>query len=394
MLCGVYLFAMVLSMEFLLSISMITMGVLVTFRYGTGAGIRVRKTLGETWRTYRRRPLIWWIAIPFLLVVLTLPYTTDLNFVLERLRIKAPFALLPLIFLAGPDWRRSNVRNVLVFFVALLSLTALGVGINYVLHWEVITEQIGRGKPMPTPSNHIRFSLTVALAVLAGLALSWTERKWWLAGMTAFLFGFAHLLAVRSGLLALYLGLTIIILGYAWQHRNWKLGLGFLLGVAVLPLLAYQFVPSLQRKIDYAIWDYKQYQQNIGGDYSDSERLISLEIGWEIFRDHPVLGVGAGDLKRVVKQRYARRFPNERYSPRMPHNQLLTVLAGTGILGLLLFLIGFFYPLVYWRNLLFSAFYLLIFCSFWMENTLENNYGISLYLFFLMMALRYFKSAD
>jgi hypothetical protein len=71
--------------------------------------------------------------------------------------------------------------------------------------------------------------------------------------------------------------------------------------------------------------------------------------------------------------------------------------AGTGIIGVLLFAFAFFFPLLYqknYRNPLFLALHAIIFMSFMMENTVENNFGISLYLFFLLMGVNYLNGVQ
>ncbi len=155
--------------------------------------------------------------------------------------------------------------------------------------------------------------------------------------------------------------------------------------------MAYFTVPSFKLKIDYAVWDYKQFVQGMGSHYPDSERLVSMQVGLQIGNEHPLFGVGAGDLDQSVKSVYQSQYAGK-YNFRMPHNQLLTVYAGTGALGLAVFLWAFFFPVFYkknYRNPLFLSFHAIVFMSFLMESTIENNFGVSLYLFFLLIGLNY-----
>jgi O-antigen ligase len=148
--------------------------------------------------------------------------------------------------------------------------------------------------------------------------------------------------------------------------------------------------------MDYAIWDYKQFVQGVGGHYPDSERLVSMQVGLAIGNEHPLLGVGAGDLDQAVKAFYQKHFEGT-YNFRMPHNQLITVYAGTGAIGLAIFLAAFFFPVFYkknYRNPLFLAFHAIVFMSFLMESTVENNFGVSLYLFFLLIGLNYMSDKN
>lgn len=394
---------MICSVEFLLSVCMIALCVFAVFgveRRNNRWHLAVRHTLRANWQRLSHLPVFWWSMLPFFLVLLTAPYSSDFPQTVERLRIKLPFLVLPFALLAVPRFSRRDLQRLAYLLLGILSVVAIGVSIHYFLNLEAITAAVGRGKAVPVPSNHIRFSLTVALTILTGttLLLHPTEfrtpaERWYTLATTLFLFGFAHLLAVRSGLAVLYVGLFMLLVGYIWRSRRWWLGAAMIVSLVALPYLAYRTVPSLQKKVDYALWDYGQYEQGTGKNYSDSERLTSLSIGWEVAQRHWLFGTGAGDLKRTIRAAYAAR-PGLPYSFRMPHNQFLIVLAGTGIFGLLLFW-GMLLVLIFgnkrYRQLPWLVFLTAIVLSFLVENTFENNFGISLYLLFLLVGLNYLE---
>ncbi|RMF27176.1 MAG: O-antigen ligase family protein [Bacteroidetes bacterium] len=399
----VWMVAMLVSAEFILSLAMIGLVALALFQLrivGPRVALGWRKTLRQQWRRFLAYRAWLFVSVPFLLVLLSVPWSSDWGYTLERLRIKLPFLVLPFAFASMPTLKKREILAVFYFVQLIVGALALYVLANYLADFEAINEQIGRGQPMPTPSNHIRFSLTVALAILGGIAL-WKEdfylshprERYFLRALTVFLFVFLHILSVRSGILALYAALFLMGVQQAVQRRQYWQGLALVAGLCLVPLLAYKTLPSFQTKIHYALWDLQQYAQGKGGTYSDSERLTSLKIGWAVVREHFWFGTGAGDLKAEMQRRYAEAFP-EGYSFRMPHNQFLSVWAGTGLVGLLLFVIGFFQPLLYRKNYaqpLFLGLHALIFVSFMMENTIENNFGVSLFLFYLLIGLNYFS---
>ncbi|MFM7090438.1 MAG: hypothetical protein ACKOZZ_06480, partial [Bacteroidota bacterium] len=75
-----------------------------------------------------------------------------------------------------------------------------------------------------------------------------------------------------------------------------------------------------------------------------------------------------------------------------PHNQFIMVLASSGIIGLILFCIGFFIPLMYEKNYQDAftlAVYLSFFASFWVEATFENAMGVAIFLFFILLHIKY-----
>ena len=214
--------------------------------------------------------------------------------------------------------------------------------------------------------------------------------------MTAFLFLFIHVLAVRSGLAVLYAAILLLTIQYIIRSRKYWIGLVVLGGLTLLPILAYQLVPSFQNKIKYMRYDRLMHDRGEGaGLYSDSDRLLSIQIGWRLFLENPIWGVGAGDLRKEVNTIYEQEFPDIEIKKK-PHNQYVSVLAGSGIVGFLVFLVACFYPLIYRKNykhfLLYGSMVILL-ISFLVENTIENSNGIGIYILFVFISLKYIRES-
>ena len=80
------------------------------------------------------------------------------------------------------------------------------------------------------------------------------------------------------------------------------------------------------------------------------------------------------------------RFTKYTIEPKLPHNQFIYILAGTGAIGLLLSLLAFIWPIVTggWRHFyLFATFQIIILMSFLVEYTIETSIGVAYYLFYL-----------
>ena len=393
----IWMVAMVFSAEFILSQVMILFVAMALFEYCPK---------GFPWLQWRRQLLentrSWWsyrpylfIAIPFLLVLVSALWSFDMGYTLERLRIKAPFLVLPWALAGIPRFSRREYHFLLYFLVALMVVACLYVGLNYLVHFEEINNLISKGKPIPTPSNHIRFSLVLGFAILSGIfllqerfAIRYRWERWLILGMTLFLMAFIHVLSVRSGLLVFYVAILVWLLQYAFKTRRWWVAALAGVLLVMLPVAAYQLFPSFRAKMEYVRWDLLQHQHGTGANYSDSDRLTSVQVGWEIGKRNPLIGVGAGDLKEAVEREYTVSYPES--APKMPHNQFVTIFAGTGVIGLGLFILGFFYPILYrknYRDPLFLALHVVVLVSFLMENTLENNFGVSFFLLFLLLGL-------
>jgi O-antigen ligase len=286
-----------------------------------------------------------------------------------------------------------------------LVLSSIVVLANYGLHYQQITNNFSIGGAIPMPYSHIRYTLMLAFAFFCCLYLRiegyylFDKREGIFQIILAvFAFVALHILSVRSGLVALYLGLLYFIAIEVLRRK--KILLAFLLMIVLIlsPFTAYRLLPGLHNKIGYMRYDLNQFKQGRINEYSDAMRLVSMEIGIEIWKENPLLGVGAGDLRLETDKIYARDYPGiAAATRRLPHNQFIWVLATTGIVGFLLFLFAFAWPLFagklykWWLPV---VLYLILFSSFFTEDTLEEQVGTGFYIMFLLIFMNYNRANE
>lgn len=129
-----------------------------------------------------------------------------------------------------------------------------------------------------------------------------------------------------------------------------------------------------------------RYQLNNATDpngHSLLQRLEYWNLGLQIASENMVLGVGAGDIQDSFNQKYIETNSklNEEHRDRT-HNMYLTMLLGFGIPGLLLLLISHIHFLRdQFRNgqLVGLGFIIIILISYLVEDTLENQSGITFF---------------
>ena len=315
---------------------------------------------------------------------------------LKNLRVYLPFLVLPLAFTQLPRLSKKDLSNVLLLFLTLTTVACIGIGINYLLDFEYITNSINLGKAIPTPVHHIRFSLMVALATTIGVWLTYNGHFWrkpWerylIGGMTGFVFIFQHVLSVRSGLVVLYAALGLMAIYFIVTSRKLWLFAILVPAMFAMPLVAYWALPSLQNKVRYLRHDLDMMRNGHLDGFSDGQRFISWKIGGDVVRDHPALGVGFADLKEEIGVRYQEQHPE--LTPKFPHNQFLIMASGVGLVGLGIFGCLFLVPLFYkqhYRISIFAGFYAIVAISFMFENTLFTSIGMSIYIFFTLLLLQ------
>lgn len=351
------------------------------------------KILSHSFRLFFQQRAAVVMTILLLVPALSFFWSTNHDFWLERTRVRIPFFVLPWAFVNLPNLSKRQYRSVLYVLVWTVLLICIGVGINFLLHTDEILANLGMGQPVPVPRNHIRFNLILATAILVGGWL-WEQRYVWrypwerklLLVAVLLMFVFIHVLSVRSGIVTLYAALLFSVFRFVVRTRRWKAGLITLFIIVVTPVLAVLSIPSLQQRLAYMAWDWKQYQSNDGDDYSDSERWVSFSAGIQLWRENPLLGVGTGDLPMEIQRVVNNRFPKYTLEPKLPHNQFIYILAGTGLIGLLLSMLAFLWPIATGGRrhfYLFATFQIILLISFLVEYTIETSIGVAYYLFYL-----------
>jgi O-antigen ligase len=314
----------------------------------------------------------------------------------QDLVLQLPFVLLPISFLLLPDWQTWQVRRIWLLLLGACLVAAAAATCNYILHNKEIEQLYLQSKVMPTEPDHIRFSLLISIAVIAGATLvcggglaRW--QRFTVLMTILLLFLFQHLLAVRSGIVTMYAAGLLGLLWLGWYQKKWKVALGAALSAVALGGACLLLFPTLQNKVTNTRTDAAQMESvQAANNYSMTARVYSYQAAWAIIQKHPLLGVSKVGLTDAMAQEYSYRFPEiepDRYV--LPHNQYIYNLAAYGVLGLLVFLVGYYYSL--WvggtqKNILLLLIYLIITISFVVEYTLESNIGVIVGLFFMLLA--------
>ena len=346
-------------------------------------------------RLFQRRELGIFLLL-ILVPAISFFWSDDKAYWLRLVQTRLPFLVLPWAFANLPPLSERQWKTVLYLLVWFMTGVCIVVGINFMLHFDAIIEGLGRGNPVPVPCQHVRFSLILATAIIAGAWLwlqgYWMKRPWErhaLAAAVVFLFIFLHVLSVRGGLFSLYAALLFSLVRYVWLSKKWLAGLAAL-GLLMGGLwVASETVPSLKMRIAYMKYDWERFNtQDEGHLYSDAMRWVSLHSGYKLWQENPLLGTGAGDLLSETKRMTADLFPAYAEEPRLPHNEFIFIMASTGLMGLALSLIALFWPVYAGRkNGLFLAFQIMAFASFIIECTIENAIGVAWFMFYSLWFL-------
>ncbi len=338
----------------------------------------------------------WWLLGLLWIAMYALSYfwSDDVRYWGERVQVKLPILLLPLAFSFLPKF---SIKQLQVFCIGA-GVILLG-GAFYSLSFFIadsseIAYYYGQAQMLPVPSgDYIRFSLMIALYVIWCIYI-WPHfknrgMKWFIAVTCIILVAFLHILAARSGLIALYIFCTGWAI-FAGLKRNKWFGITAILVLFTSLYLAGTYVPTLNQRIGYFKYTIIQFREgHLTGIYSDMGRLMSYNIALDVIKEEPLKGVGAGDIYKVMEDGYHKFYPQDTDGRILvPHNQVLTVAVACGIPAALLFIWWILAPLSLVKRNRNGFFFLMIWVislmQLMIEPALEVQMGIFVYLFFLL----------
>lgn len=351
-------------------------------------------------RAFFLSPIYLSTTIIFLIVLISGLYSSDIQYWLARMRVKAPLLLLPFAFAFLKPFNHRKFYITLYIIFGIMVLSSLAVMAIYLGNIQEIANSYKKANVVSTPFHHIRYSLMLAFCIAIGLhcyvnkiSLFVKREPLILLAFSFYLFLFLHFMAVRSGMLAAYIVLFVFLIHIIFTMKQYIIGSILFLALLALPVVAYLTLPTLQNKVKYMTYDLQQFYYNDKVEnLSDARRIISFKMGVQTGMQQPLLGVGYGDIKYKVKELYKKEMPNLAEEDRMlPHNQFILVFVGAGLIGLILFMVAVFYPLLtnrHYREPLFLSFNLIVLSSFMTEYTLEVQIGTAFYVLFLLFLLK------
>jgi hypothetical protein len=155
------------------------------------------------------------------------------------------------------------------------------------------------------------------------------------------------------------------------------------------PNYLYTNTSDLRTRVHELIWELGQAaaKQDPTG-HSVAMRFEFWKTAWHIIMQHPLVGVGTGDVERALREQYARDKTSLDTKWQLhSHNQFLAVGVALGFTGIALFILLLLTPFIFTktRSKFFVFFLLVQFLSFFNEDTLETQAGVTFCVFFTQL---------
>jgi O-antigen ligase len=251
-----------------------------------------------------------------------------------------PFIRFVLFAAALQHWLLTDGRRIRLFLTVLaaaLGFVILDCFYQYVMGQDVFGKIADQKFRLSGPfSNDVAGTFIAKTSLpLLGWWFAWSAAKrqvsWIIGGLLAGVIGLVILLTGERMALGTYgIGLAVLILCIEEVRRPLILiGLIALVGlgatVVANPTLHQRFIGHTQEDVD-DFW---------GGRYG-----IILVNAFEVWRDHPLTGVGLKNFRQTCETaNFDHEGPVSTWCFTHPHNPYMELLAETGFLGLVLFLL-------------------------------------------------------
>lgn len=317
----------------------------------------------------------------------------------EHLQTKLPFLLLPLAFSYQPRFSQRQLQFFTIS-VALMLIVSAAYTIGVFMgnpQFYIDEYKVSHMLPTLPKRDHIRSSMAAALFVMWGIyawpRLGSRQMRIVVGVCMGLLVLYIHILAAKTGLLSLYLFLVAWGVYMALGKKK-VAGIAIIVAIPLVMFAALKALPTLRERIVYIGYTMFMYKHNLRTDnLGDGARLISYQLSAHLIEQHPLTGVGAGDMKAEMDGMYARYYPQtEEHGRLLPHNQFLVVALGSGLPAMAVFLLWVVWPLARLRrnreSFFFFMAWLILFIQLLIEPVLEVQYGVFVYLFFLLLFLQ------
>jgi O-antigen ligase len=340
------------------------------------------------------------IFLIFLIYVLSGFNSSNMSYFGHKIQLHLPFLALPFGFAILSIF---NKKYFLFLFLVFVLLTIGGCTyslVQYLLHKESIDAGYSFSKVLPTPfqNDHIRFSISVVASILFCIILIKNYVANWhkilLSIALIFLIIYLHILAVKTGLLAFYVLLFCFVFHFFAKKKFRKYALALIIGIVILPIIAFNFSTTFRNKIYYTQYSfYQMLNANKEANISDEGRMISYKIASSILKENYLKGVGAGDVQDEMTAGYNKLYGIQKLDAPMllPHNQFLMMCLVAGIIGGIGFLIFLCAPLINNNKFYIRAMWFVFFIPLMVEPMHETQYGITLHLVCMLLIYRYCK---
>ncbi len=362
------------------------------------------------------------VVLYYLLFIVGLLYTQDLNGGIHQLSMKIYIVLFPFLF-ASVDvmykryfdrilsWYVLGQVSAMLILLALATYSSIGFENGHLIFDPRIDKRLSLLQSFAGTGNYFfyngfsrfmhplyaSYEVVFAIAVLVFLkhnpySLSYGKVTRWLVDyrifypVVIFLIGTVFILGSRTNMISLSVLLFLSVLYSSIRPFVWRIVLALVVLSVSVGIMMYN-PRSQQLAQSVENYDQLSWKEKL----AHFSRVYFWISAYEIGRDHPILGVGTGDLQWHLYRKYAKMDMVRYLEPSFnSHNEFLEHFGRLGILGLglLLAMLTYAFMIGLWcRRRVLLIFIIITVINFMFEVLLNRVWGTTFFAFFLNFLL-------
>ncbi len=353
----------------------------------------------STFRDCKKNPknaAILFFSLLYVLYLFGLINTFNFDYAFFDLEVKFSLLMLPVIFFLIKDifFTKDLLLKYLRFFIAGILTNVVICLLIACYKYLFISPSLDAFfySPLSFFFHPSYFSMYLNFAVIIILFASFSDiilfnHKKYITVILLIVFSFViFLLSSKAGIISLILIYLIYVLVIVITQKRYKSGLLILTLLFLAAVILLTTMPSVKLRLSVGLAAFKNNNKGIttNGE-SSSDRIHIWGASLDIIKLHPVFGVGTGDVKDVLLDKYKEKEINFAYQQKLnAHNQYLQTYIAIGLLGFILLLLSFIIPIIYsfrHRYYLYLLFLLLLMFNLLVESMFENQAGVVFYAF-------------
>lgn len=304
----------------------------------------------------------------FLIHLLGLFWSENISWGLEIVRKMLPFFFVLPIFLTIT--RKDNVKFYISAFLLAISISET---LSYLIWFGVIEPFKYAQLHDPTPlMSHISYNPFLAFAIYLVLNKLFSDE--FLSQFERALYTFFTLtMSVnmfitggRAGQVMFFAAIIVVMFQY-FKNSQTKAILTSIALITFISYSAFTFSPIFKDRVMKGVENVTKFEENKNTPIG--QRVTFVINSYGLFTENPIIGVGTGDFPEEYKRINKTNSPDV-VATVQPHNMYLLVLAQLGIMGLISFLIIFYYQI----TIALSS-----------QSTLVRHVGVAIPLLFLII---------
>lgn len=328
----------------------------------------------------------------FLIHVIGLAYSENMDAGLFDLQVKLSILLFPIILVSRP-FNKSQIRTIFWAFVIGSVVCSVILLTRAVYTYVVFSE-----------NNFFYLQLSFFthpsyLAMYFNFAIAWLmfsvfnkqqilNRFYTILSFCAIFFfsGMILLLSSKMGLiilLGLYIGFMIY---FIISRKKYVLGFAGLIIIISSAYFLIRFVPEISDRLKTVIAAMSSSSNNQTEAESTAVRLLIWSAAKEVVSENFLVGTGTGDAKDALLVEYEKRGMTGALEHKLnAHNEYYQVFVSLGMIGFILLILSLLLPLYSAftsSNAIYILFLLIIILNFLPESMLETQAGVIFYAFF------------